>query len=141
MGFGAIKVRPLLGCCFNAQPLAEALIGHTRIKFFRWRSEEGIPDEDVLVLLRALAGNLGIETLDLARIQITDESWNVMCQSLANHSAFDRLDLAHTGGSRRPGSPVTYMAMSEARKTHRTLSLVEMLKVNTTITTISLDPD
>ena len=136
----------LYGCRFNAQPLAEALNGHTRIQKFQCPDGEGITDEDVLFLFRTLAENLGIETLNLARIQILDESWNVLCQSLANHPAIEYLNLAYNASHNSSSQPMagcvgTYMVMSEARKTHRTQSLVETLKVNTTITAISLNPD
>ena len=132
----------LHGCRFNTRPLAEALRGNTRIKrFLISRSDDSITSEDVLFLLRALSENLGIEKLDLSRFSISDESWDVMCQSLANHPAIDYLHLHDTASHDaecRPASPgSTSMLMSEARKTHRPQSLVEMLKVNTAVKQIS----
>ena len=84
----------LQSCCFNTQLLADALRGNTRIKRFRCQCDHRLTDENVsftddnfLFLLRALAENLGIEKLVLKCINITDESWDAMCQSLANHPA------------------------------------------------------
>ena len=135
----------LYGCRFNAQRLADALNGNTRIHKFQCRDGEGTTDDNLLFLFRALAGNLGIKVLILSHRSIKDESWDVMCQSLANHPAITHLVLEFTAShdeSSRPLSPgSTYMVMSEARKTHRTQSLVEMLKVNTTICKINLDED
>jgi hypothetical protein len=86
----------LHGCRCNTQPLAEALNRNTHIKRFQCRSDDGITDEDVLVLLWALAGNLDIEELGPQGMKITNEGWSIMCQSLANHPAIEHLNLDYT---------------------------------------------
>jgi hypothetical protein len=131
-------------CRFNAQPLAEALRRNTRIKTFKGRSDERITDDDFISLLRALAENVGIKTLGLSYRSINDESWDVMCQLLAKQTAIEHLGLDDTASHDESSRPIIapgihYMLMSEARKTHRTQSLVEMLKVNTTIREIDFN--
>jgi hypothetical protein len=130
----------LYGCRFNMRPFAEALRGNARIKQFDTLSRERITEGDGVFLLRALAKNLGIKALILARIQITDEGWYVMCQSVANHPAIESLSLHKTASRSRPTND-TYLVMSEAEKTYRTQCLVEMLKVNTVVKEIDCLPD
>jgi hypothetical protein len=129
----------LHGCRFNMRPFAEALRGNTRIKQFGSGSDVSITDGVVLFLLQALAENIGIEKLDLSYLSINDESWDVMCQSLANHPATEyiRVDW-HNEHSRPPSST---LVMPEAKKTYRTQCLVEMLKVNTVVKEIDCLPD
>jgi hypothetical protein len=138
----------LQSCRFNSQLLVEALRWNSRIKVFRCLFGGGftVTDQDVLFLLRALAENLGIQELDLSHLSISDESWYVMCQSLANHPAIEYLDLrytasSHDANSRPVRSASIYMLMSEARNTHRIQCLVEMLNVNTTMKNITLHQD
>ena len=134
----------LIACRFNTQPLAEALRGNTHIKYFRSRYDDGFTAEDFLLLLRGLAGNLGIGYLDLSSLSINDESWSIMCQSLANHPAIKHLDLVCTACHDESSRPMYRsrdshaMVMSVGRKRRRTQSLVDMLKVNTAITKIEI---
>jgi hypothetical protein len=65
-----------------------------RLKIFE--SRDDVSNEDVLFLFRAVSENIGIETLDLSNVEISDESWDVMCQSLANHPAIEFLVLYET---------------------------------------------
>ena len=130
----------LIMCPFNTRSLAEALNGNSRIKVccigsFGNRNTKRKIGEDVLFLLGALSKNLGIKELNLSTLSITDESWGVMCQSLANHPAIEQLNLWYTASHDESSLGTN---MSEARKTHRTQSLAEMLKVNTTISKIHL---
>ena len=118
-------------CHFNARPLAEALRGNTRIKHLVSRLGV-ISAKELRFLLQALAENLCIEELNLEATGITDEGWTIMCQSLANHPALDCLHLMCTA-TFGIDSSWRLLLLSEARKSHRTQCLVEMLKVNTIV--------
>ena len=54
-------------------------------------------------------------------MKINDESWKIMCESLANHPALEDLDLHDT--VREPPLDGSFL-------THRTQCLVDLLKVN-----------
>jgi hypothetical protein len=115
-------------CHFSTRPLAEALRGNTRIKQLSISLQ--ITGEELPFLMQALVKNLGIEEINLVGI-VTDECWRIICQSLATHPALERLFLHNMTSSHDAE------VMSEARKTHRTLCLVEMLKANTVVTHIN----
>jgi len=115
-------------CHFSTRPLAEALRGNTRIKQLSISLQ--ITGEELPFLMQALVKNLGIEEINLVGI-VTDECWRIICQSLATHPALERLFLHNMTSSHDAE------VMSEARKTHRTLCLVEMLKANTVVTDIN----
>ena len=126
----------LVSCNINNRLLADALRGNKSVKRLEHKADS---DSNLHVLLLALGENPGLVELVLSGNQIKDESWSIMCQSLANHPALETLGLCSTASHDDTSISLGFeQHMSNVRKTHRTKSLVEMMKVNTVIKYIQL---
>ena len=121
-------------CTIQTRLLADTLRGNTSVKTF---SPDGcaLQPGDLLVLVQALAENLGLVRLDLFQIRMSDETWSAMCTSLANHPQLEHLELrCSTSNVDLIGSDrVPPLDRSKARKNICTRGLLDMLKVNTVV--------
>jgi hypothetical protein len=70
-------------CCFlNTPGLADALCGNTSVKEI-YLSPTNMTDAAKLAFVSALGEYLGLTLLSLRSVKINDESWKIMCESLA----------------------------------------------------------
>jgi hypothetical protein len=81
---------------------------------------------DIDGLVRVLTENKSLVRLIFANIQISDDNWTVLCQSLSRHPKLEYLCLFGTF----PPGPDHH---SNERKTRRTNLFLKMLQVNTTL--------
>jgi hypothetical protein len=110
----------------NARRLADALRGSSRVTIFTpllGRTSE----EDCHAFFQALAENEGLVTLDLSRVSISDENWDVLWQSVSRHPKLENIDM-----------DTTNRGLADVEKTRRTHAIVDALRVNTVLHTIRL---
>jgi hypothetical protein len=81
---------------------------------------------DIDGLVRALAENKSLVRLIFFYIQISDDNWTVLCQSLSRHPKVEYLELFRTF----PHVPDLH---NNERKTRRTNSFLKMLQANTAL--------
>jgi hypothetical protein len=112
--------------------LANGLRGNSRLKCFRPRfsSSPEYGNREVLAIASALRENEGLVHLDLMHCFTTmsNESWHAVCDSLKTHPTLEVLTLFTDGMN--PLAPAVLLS--------RVPVLVDMLKVNMSIRTISL---
>jgi hypothetical protein len=137
-GSGAITLAEVLGrnrgptvldgCDIDYSIHADGLRGNSRLKSFRQDfSDDFDLNRQVLAIANALRENRGLVELTLFfGFHANDETWGAICDSLKTHPTLEVLDLL--GREPPPISPdVT---------TSRIQALVDMMKVNTSISTI-----
>jgi hypothetical protein len=119
----------------NNLVLANGLRGNSRLKLFTplFSSFPEVGNRQVLEIAGALKENKGLVDLDLSHdFRMCDETWDAICDSLKTHPTLEVLNLR----------PIQLQGghLAAAVVQSRTHALVDMLKVNTLIHTIHLDP-
>jgi hypothetical protein len=119
---------------FDNCVLANGLCGNSRLKSLkpRFSNNRGVGNREVLEIAGALKENKGLVDLNLIDcLQVSDETWGAICDSLETHPTLEVLDLC----SREPLG-----LLAPAVLKSRIQALVDMLKVNMSIHTLHL-PD
>jgi hypothetical protein len=121
-------------CYLENFVLADGLRGNNRMKILRpqfiYTSIKKIIPQ-VLAIAGALRENKGLVDLNLSSCWVIDETWNAICDSLKTHPTLEVLDLRVFFTNTRPAPAVI---------TSRMQALANMMKVNTSIHTIRLEP-
>jgi hypothetical protein len=120
----------LIDCRIDTRRLADALRGNNSVTTLAPRGQ--CSDEERLVLVRALAENDGLVTLDLSSVAITDGIWIALWRSVARHPTLENIRLPHYVSTWRNGN-------TDAQKTLRMQAMVNALRVNTVLHTIELN--
>jgi hypothetical protein len=113
----------------EADRLADALRGNNRVGSFA-PSLMRTSDEDCHAFFQALAENQGLVNLNLLRVRISDENWDILWQSVSRHPKLENIDVS----SANWGIPF-------GQKTSRADAIVDALRVNTVLHTIRLQRD
>jgi hypothetical protein len=119
----------LHGCAIGTQVLANALTGDSRVTRLESYFDD-IDDADMAIVFRAFTNNRGLVHLKLECRSISNDNWNVLCESLQAHSTLTSLDLRGPTGSS--------IGLTDEQKTHRARLLAEMVQQNTVLHTIDL---
>jgi hypothetical protein len=123
----------LFSCRIDTRRLADALRGNSSITTLAPHTQ--CSDEEKLVLVQALAGNVGLVTLDFIMVlPITDEMWIALWRSVARHPALEGVYLYRYCSTWRDGT-------TDVQKTLRMKVMVDALRVNTVLQTIDLNRD
>jgi hypothetical protein len=125
-------------CEIDTGILADALRGNTSVKALTLRCSYGNAAKDLVAigtLARALEKNRGLVRLDMSNRVISNDNWKALCQSLKAHPTLEVLGLRTTTSSAERRDPDF-----NATRTHRMRGLEGMLKVNTIMHTIDLEP-
>jgi hypothetical protein len=77
---------------------------------------------------QALAENQGLVNLDLSRVRISDENWDVLWQSLSRHPKLEIIDV----------KSANWGLVADVERTRKTHAIVDALRVNTVLHTIIL---
>jgi hypothetical protein len=136
-------------CYIDNVVLANGLCGNSRLKSLRLRfsGDLDVGKREVLAITGALRENNGLVDLDLSHVDLdlsygrllSDETWDAVCDSLKAHPTLEVLNL-RTAGRMTTISSAVIMALILAVPTSRIQALVDMMKMNTTIHTMHLDP-
>jgi hypothetical protein len=120
-------------CTIDNFVLADGLRENSRLDCWRLRFSRNLEvcHRQVLAIAGALRENKGIVNLDLTlpAINMSDETWDEVCDSLKAHPTIEILDLR----------TMDILALAPAALNSRIQALVNMLKVNMSIDTIHLD--
>jgi hypothetical protein len=112
--------------------LADGLRGNSRLKRFEPNLSDcrEVANRQGLAIAGALRENKGLVDLDLSYYSVSDETWSAICDSLKTHPTLEVLDLR-----------VYFMntATAPAVIASRMQTLVDMLKVSTSIHTLHFD--
>jgi hypothetical protein len=128
--------------------VADGLRGNSRLKNFKPCRSENYPedvDRVVLTLAGALRENKGLLHLDLTLYWIMSENaWDVLCNSLKTHPTLQVLNLLSENFDTNPRTGLRrswrfLLPLAPAHLKVRIQSLVDMMKVNTSILTIYVD--
>jgi hypothetical protein len=125
----------LILCYIDNSVVVNGLRGNSRLNRLRLRISSSPEDgnRDVLVIAGALKENKGLVHLDLMHnFRMSDETWDAVCDSLKTHPTLEVLDL-RTSGS------VGAATLASSMITSRIETLLDMLKVNTSIDTMYMD--
>jgi hypothetical protein len=120
-------------CYIDNFVLADGLCGTSRLESLKMRLSNIIEvgNLEVLTIAGALRENKGLVDLDpTCGFKMSDETWDVVCDSLETHPTLEVLNLRSGGGFMAPASSV---------QESRIQALVDMMKVNMSIYTIQLD--
>jgi hypothetical protein len=120
----------LIDCRIDTRRLAAALRGNISVNSLAPHGD--CSDEDVLVLVQALAENEGLVTLDLSSFTITDEVWVTLWRSVERHPKLEKIRIHQYRSFLRDGN-------TDAQKTLRTQAMVDALRVNTVLHSIELN--
>jgi hypothetical protein len=128
-----------LWCDMPTALFANGLRGNSNVKILKLNPpgqelDPSISEVDMRNLVQSLSQNQGLEELDFGEHAFCDESWSMLCQSLARHPALGRMEVTRSGYLQVPLA----VPLSGTQKTRRTEMLLEMLKVNTMLHNISL---
>jgi hypothetical protein len=139
---GAITLAEVLGrnegptklhrCRINNLLLVDGLRGNSRLKILRpsFSNLSNRPDDgnrELLAIAGALRENKGLVDLNLSwGLRVNDDTWKAICASLETHPTLEVLHLYPTS------VPAEILFQIQA--------LVDMMKVNTSIHTILMDP-
>jgi hypothetical protein len=110
----------------DAHRLADALRGNIWVRSFAPFLMR-ISDEDCHAYFHALAENQGLVKLDLLRVRISDENWDVLWRSVSRHPKLEIIDVRHAN-----------LGLPFGQKTSRAHAIVDALRVNTVLHTIRL---
>jgi hypothetical protein len=121
-----------ISCEIDTRRLAGALRGNNSVTALAPRSL--CSDEERLLLVQALAENVGLVTFNFKLGLITDEIWVVLWQSVARHPTLKKIALSagHYRSTWRDGT-------TDAQKSLRMQAMVDALRVNTVLHTIELN--
>jgi hypothetical protein len=117
-------------CDIDYSVLADGLRGNSRLKILRARFSSNLEDNtrNAIAIAGALRENKGLVEQKL-RSRWKDGTWDAVCDSLKTHPTLQVLDLW-----------VNENPLTPAVLTSRMQVLVDMMKVNTSIHTIHLNP-
>jgi hypothetical protein len=117
-------------CEIDNAVLANGLRGNSRLKSLTPNLNRGIGSQELLAILGALPENKGLVDLDLSYqdFRMSDEIWDAACDSLETHPTLEVLNLR---------SREAFLAPLVLKS--RIQALVDMLKTNMSIHTITLD--
>jgi hypothetical protein len=122
-------------CQIDTRRLADALRGNSSVTTLAL--DEDCSVEEKLVLIQALAENVGLVTLDLHNWHISDETWITLWQSVARHPKHENIILPQENSIRTWTD-----GTSDAQKTLRMQAMVDALRIsNTVLHTIELNRD
>jgi hypothetical protein len=128
----------VIHCDMPTDLFANGLRGNSNVKILRLdppgQFDPSIPEGVMRNLVQSLSQNQGLEELDFGEHAFCDENWNILCQSIARHPTLERMAVTR-GGYLQVDLAVPLFG---TQKTRRTEMLLEMLKVNTVIHSISL---
>jgi hypothetical protein len=128
-------------CEIDNLVLANGLRGNSRLKSLRLRTSRSPEDgnREVLAIAGALRENKGLDDLDLIQVHhnfaMSGESWDAVCDSLKTHPTLKVLNLRTENNS---NNNVGVAPLVPAVLKSRIQALVDMMKVNMSIHTISL---
>jgi hypothetical protein len=123
----------LTRCRIDTRRLADALRGNTSVTILALPKD--CSNEERLVLVQAIAENVGLVTLDLSSASITDEMWVALWQSVAHHPQLEKLVLSQYGY-------ITFRdGTLEAQRILGMQAMVDALRINTVLHTIELNRD
>jgi hypothetical protein len=112
----------LIRCDMPIELFTNGLVGNNSVKILKINPTEQfdppLSENDMRNLVQSLSQNQGLEELDFGEHALCDENWSLLCQSVARHPALERMDVTRSG----------YL---------RTEMLLEMLKVNTALHSIT----
>jgi hypothetical protein len=121
-------------CRIDSVVLANGLRGNSRLKNLKLCFPGNLEDRNrqILAIAGALRENKGLVDLDLScyGFNVSDETWDAVCDSLKTHPTLQVLNL-RTTGTRGMASQAVLQSQIQA--------LVGMMKVNMSIHTIHLD--
>jgi hypothetical protein len=122
----------LAGCHLDYYVLADGLRGNSRLKSLTPRLSNNLEDDNrkVLAIAGALRENKGLVSLDLSDINLNDETWGAICDSLKTHPTLEVLNLHAPSNDANTTAPAVIPSRIEA--------LLDMVKVNFSIHTIHL---
>jgi hypothetical protein len=129
---GPIK---LDSCYIDNVVLADGLRGNSRLKSLKLclSGDLEVRNRQVIAIAGALRENKGLVDLFITHFfTMSDEAWGVICDSLDTHPTIEVLDLRTTGGME---------TLAPAVLKSRIQALVDMMKVNVSIRTISVHED
>jgi hypothetical protein len=123
----------LYRCKIDHLVLADGLRGNSRLKSF-WQGfsdNSSVGNRQVVAIAGALRENKGLVEFRLwpSNVEMNDESWGAVCDSLKTHPTLEVLDLLFLGEQTMASDVIT----------SRTQALVDMIKVNTKIHTLRVD--
>jgi hypothetical protein len=124
----------LSACRIDTRRLADALRGNSSVTTLAPHKQ--CSDEERLALVQALVENVGLVTLNLSSVAITDEIWIALWQSVARHPKLEKLVLPQYNRTWRD-TRITDVQI----KTLRMQTMVDALRgnVNTLLHTIELN--
>jgi hypothetical protein len=88
----------------------------------------GLQGAPFIALMDALRSNIGLEKLSIEYLDITDDGWVCLCESLHGHSKLRSLQLGFT---EKFGD--TFRRLDPERRTARTKTVLELVQSNTCI--------
>jgi hypothetical protein len=119
-------------CTIDNVVLVDGLRGNCRLEslILRLSNNLEVVDREVLAIAGALRENKGLVNLNLCYViaAASDETWNVVCDSLKTHPTLQVLNLRRAKGA--PSAP--------ARLKSRIQVILDMMKINMSIHTIHL---
>jgi hypothetical protein len=121
-------------CLIDNFVLANGLRGNSSLNSLAPNLNRGVGGQELLAIAGALQENKGLVDLDLchglnAIDEMTDETWDAVCDYLKTHPTLEVLDFR---------ARFRDAMMTPAKLKSRIQALVDMLKVNTSIHTIHL---
>jgi hypothetical protein len=122
----------LYSCDIDNSVLADGLRGNSRLKSWipHLSNNNTGGNRQVLAIAGALKENKGLVDLDLMHnFRMSDETWDAVCDSLKTHPTLEILSLG----------PFDMFGGDPAMLQSRIQTLVDMMKMNTSIHTIILD--
>jgi hypothetical protein len=123
-------------CSIDTIVVADGLRGNSRLKSLTLRisSSRDVGKREVLAFVDALRANKGLAELNFSTgcFRENDETWNAVCDSLKTHPTLEVLQLR---ASIRLGGALVAPAVIKSR----IQALVDMLKVNMSIQTTSIE--
>jgi hypothetical protein len=131
----------LINCEIDIQILARALTGDSRVTRLE-PAYLGTNAAELAVFFTALANNRGLVDLNLEHCSISNDNWNVLCESLQAQPTLTSINLRGTRPTiSRTGPAGGRIRFSDEQNVHRTRAMAEMVQRNTTLHTIELSAD
>jgi hypothetical protein len=126
----------LIDCLIDNHVIASALTGNSRVTKLKANYARTNYADSTAAWFTALANNRGLVDLDLEDVNIGDDNWIILSESLKAHLTLTNLNLIDT----RPilDDNGEGLLSDEPKKAHRTRLLAEMIQANTIMLTIEL---
>jgi hypothetical protein len=126
----------LVYCRVDNSVLANGLRGNSRLKSFRptFSEDFDVRSQELLAIAGGLRENKGLVDLDLCQnaFNLSDETWDTICDSLKTHPTLEVLAFP-SGGAFTAATAAPALLISQIQK------LVDVMKVNMTVHTVYLD--